>query len=113
MTRESKLQRFLRTLKKEGQITSEVYSEIYSTGSQPARIYDLPKMHKARPPGSAPPFRPIVSSIGTYNYNLGPFRLGARARALIPGTEMGIVQIPWCPRSNRILVRLFIVRHFV
>ena len=33
MTRESKLQRFLRTLKKEGQITSEVYSEIYPTGS--------------------------------------------------------------------------------
>ena len=29
------------------------------------------------------------------------------------GTEMGIVQIPWCPRSNRVLVRLFIVRHFV
>ena len=39
------------------------------------------------------------------------FRLGARA--LIPGTEMGIVQIPWCPRSNRVIVRLFIVRHSV
>ena len=26
-------------------------------------------MHKEREPGSIPPFRPIVSSIGTYNYN--------------------------------------------
>ena len=27
-------------------------------------------MHKLRHPTSTPPFRPIVSSIGTYNYNL-------------------------------------------
>ena len=40
---------------------------------QPARIYGLPKMHKVREPSSAPPFRPIVSSIGTYNYNLAKF----------------------------------------
>ena len=60
-------------LKKEGQISNELYSEIYPTGSQPARIYGLPKMHKGRAPGSAPPFRPIVSSIGTYNYNLAKF----------------------------------------
>jgi len=30
-------------------------------------------MHKVREPSSAPPFRPIVSSIGTYNYNLATF----------------------------------------
>ena len=30
-------------------------------------------MHKVREPSSAPPFRPIVSSIGTYNYNLAKF----------------------------------------
>ena len=30
-------------------------------------------MHKVRGPSSAPPFRPIVSSIGTYNYNLAKF----------------------------------------
>ena len=85
MTRESKLQRFLRTLKKEGQITSEVYNEIYPTGSQPARIYGLPKMHKARPPGSAPPFRPIVSSIGTHNYNLGPVQTRCPCQGSDPG----------------------------
>ena len=37
---------------------------------KPARIYGLPKMHKDREPNSTPPFRPIVSSIGTYNHNL-------------------------------------------
>ena len=46
---------------------------IYPNGSQPARIYGLPKMHKLRDPPSTPPFRPIVSSIGTYNYNLAKF----------------------------------------
>jgi len=30
----------------------------------------LPKIHKERGHNSIPPFRPIVSSIGTYNYNL-------------------------------------------
>ena len=56
MTRESKLQRLLRTLTKEGQIISEVYSEMYSTGSHPARIIGLPKMRKARVPGLPRPF---------------------------------------------------------
>jgi len=30
-------------------------------------------MHKVREPSSAPPLRPIVSSTGTYNYNLAKF----------------------------------------
>ena len=30
-------------------------------------------MHKDRGPNSTPPFRPIVSSIGTYNYNLAKY----------------------------------------
>ena len=73
LSREGKLQRFLRKLKKNGEIDDTTYKDIYPTGSQPARIYGLPKMHKAREPSSAPPFRPIVSSIGTYNYNLAKF----------------------------------------
>ena len=44
-----------------------------SEQTQPARFYGLPKMHKARQPNSTPPLRPIVSSIGTYNYNLSKF----------------------------------------
>ena len=61
LVREGKLQRFLGDLKKKGHLDQEVYVTIYSSGSQPARIYGLP------------PFRPIVSSIGTYNYNLAKF----------------------------------------
>jgi len=73
LNREGKLQRFLRDLKKKGHLDEEVYDAIFPSGSQPARIYALPKMHKPRAANSAPPFRPIVSSIGTYNYNLTKF----------------------------------------
>ena len=70
LTREGKLQRYLRELKKKGHFDPDVYETIYLSGSQPARIYGLPKMHKPRAPNSTPPFRPIVSSRGTYNYSL-------------------------------------------
>lgn len=73
LSREGKLQRFLRNLKKNGEIDDELYKNMYPTGSQPDRIYGLPKMHKVRDTSSAPPFRPIVSSIGTYNYSLAKF----------------------------------------
>ena len=73
LSREGKLQRLLRKLKKNGEIDGTTYKDIYPTGSQPARIYGLPRMHKVHEPSSAPPFRPIVSSIGTYNYNLAKF----------------------------------------
>lgn len=73
LQREGKLQRFLRTLKSKGHLDKNTYERIYPVGSQPARFYGLPKMHKARGPNETPPFRPIVSSIGTYNYNLSKF----------------------------------------
>ncbi|XP_065677362.1 uncharacterized protein LOC136092752 [Hydra vulgaris] len=43
---------------------------MYPVGSQPARTYALPKMHKVSKNNSLPTFRPIISTIGTYNYNL-------------------------------------------
>ena len=73
LAREGKLQHVLRDLKKKGHLDQEVYDTIYPSGSQPARIYGLPKMHKPWAPNSIPRFRPIVSSIGTYNYNLAKF----------------------------------------
>ena len=47
---------------------------MYPSGSAPAlRIYGTPKMHKFSSSDSFPKFRPIVSSIGTFNHNLGRF----------------------------------------
>jgi len=41
---------------------------ILASGSRPGFMYGLPKVHK---PGI--PLRPIISSIGTFSYNLGKF----------------------------------------
>ena len=73
LLREGQLQRFLRKLKATGQLDADTYSKIYPTGSRPARIYGLPKMHKPRGLYSIPPLRPIVSSIGMYNYELAKY----------------------------------------
>ena len=43
------------------------------SGSAPARIYVTPKMHKFSFSDSFSKLRPIVLSIGTFNYNLAPF----------------------------------------
>ena len=44
------------------------YNNIYVSGSKPGILYGLPKIHK-----EDNPLRPIVSSIGTFNYNLAKF----------------------------------------
>ena len=49
------------------------YEKIYPSGFSPAKIYGSPKMHKPFDSNSLPNFRPIVSSIGTYNYNLSKY----------------------------------------
>ena len=65
LTLEEKFQRYLRELRKKGHFDPEVHEAIYPSGSQPARIYGLPKVHKPPAPNSTPPFRPTVSSIDT------------------------------------------------
>ena len=46
---------------------------MYPSDSASARIYGTPKMHKFCSSDSFPKSRPIVSSIGTFNYNLAHF----------------------------------------
>lgn len=41
---------------------------MYPTGSKAGIIYGLPKIHKDNAP-----LRPIISSIGTYNYHLAKY----------------------------------------
>ena len=50
--------RLLRKLKKDGHLDNVVYETIYPKGSQPARIYGLPKLHKDFGANSTPPFSP-------------------------------------------------------
>ena len=44
--REGKLQRCLRTLKNKDFFKDESYDKIYPSGSKPASVYGLPKIHK-------------------------------------------------------------------
>ena len=73
MKREASLQRFLRKLKQKDFFNGNEYDKLYPSGSAPARIYGTPKMHKFSSSYSFPKLRPIVSSIGTFNYNLVRF----------------------------------------
>ena len=47
------------------------FHKILPSGSSPGVLYGLPKVHKA-----GCPFRPIVSSVNTYNYNLASYLVG-------------------------------------
>ena len=71
--RESKLQRFLPTLINNKCLDDLEYEKNYPSGSSPATIYESPKMHQPFDSNSLPNFRTIVSSIGTYNYNLSKY----------------------------------------
>ena len=50
-----------------------VYDKLYPSDSAPACIYGTPKMHKFSSCDTFPKLRPIVSSIGTFNYDLAVF----------------------------------------
>ena len=73
MKREASLQRFLCKLKQKKFFNETEYDKLYPSGSAPARIYGTPKMHKSFSSDSFPKLRPIVLSIGTFNYNLAHF----------------------------------------
>ena len=79
VTREKKLQRYLLNLKKKKAFTEEEYKGLYTVGSNIARIYGTPKMHSLNKGLNDNEIlrvlkvRPIISSIGTYNYNLAKY----------------------------------------
>ncbi|XP_069977196.1 uncharacterized protein [Penaeus vannamei] len=63
---EDKLNRLLRSIRTSiGEMT---YNLLTISGSKPGRLYGLPKIHKI-----GQPLRPIISAIGTFNYNLAKF----------------------------------------
>ena len=67
------MQRYLRELKKQQFLDDVTYDRIYPSGSQPSRLYGTPKVHKTKSNSEVPSFRPIVSSIGSFNYNISRF----------------------------------------
>ena len=73
LKREASLQRFLHKLKQKNFFNAIEYDKLYPSGSAPARIYGTPKMYKFPSSDSCPKLYPIVSSIGTFNYNLPRF----------------------------------------
>ena len=73
MKREDSPPRFLRKLKQKFYFNEIEYDKFYPSGSAPPSIYGTPKMHKFYSSDSFPKLHPIVSSIGTFNYNLACF----------------------------------------
>ena len=70
---EASLQGFLCKLKQKNFFNDNEYDKLHYSGSAPAHIYGTPKMHKFSSSDSFLKLRLIVSSIGTFNYNLAHF----------------------------------------
>ncbi|XP_033104127.1 uncharacterized protein LOC117106794 [Anneissia japonica] len=73
LKQEGSLHRFLRSIHKTGELDADTYKRIYPKGSIPAIIYGLTKVHKAFGDDGLPNTRPIISSFGTYNYELAKY----------------------------------------
>ena len=65
---EDKLNRFLRKLKNNNNITECEYKELYATGTNPGVMYGLPKIHKPNIP-----LRPVLSAYKTHNFKLAKY----------------------------------------
>ena len=62
----------LKTPRDKKEISSEQYKDLSTSGSRPAIMYCLAKVHKVVT-DSLPSFRPILSAIGTPSYKLAKF----------------------------------------
>ena len=60
---------FSKKLKEKQEIPNKAYNELYPTGTGPGILWGLWKFHKSIVDG-VPPFRPILSAIGTPTYKL-------------------------------------------
>ena len=60
-------------MKQKNVFNDNEYDKLYPSGSAPNRIYGTPKMHQFSSSDLFSKLHPIVSSIGTFNYNLACF----------------------------------------
>ena len=63
--------RFIDKLYKCFSIDDDGQKNLENSGSTPRKVYGLPKVHKRK--DTDVPFRPILSTIDTHNYNLSKF----------------------------------------
>ena len=68
ISREDSLTSYLHKLKRDKVIDDATLRKILLCGSSHGVLYGRPKVHK-----SGCPFRPILSSLNTYNYNLASY----------------------------------------
>ena len=73
LKREASLQRFSHKLEQKNFFNENVYDKLHPSGSASACIYGNPKMHKFSSSDTFPKLCPIVSFIGTFNYDLARF----------------------------------------
>jgi hypothetical protein len=64
---EESFNRKLKNIYDQRGISKEIYDRVTSHGSQPARLYGLPKVHKSQ---NNPPYRPVLSMYNAYCTNL-------------------------------------------
>ena len=62
---EARIGRILRSFMRKKEISDTIYNRLRPTGSQPSRIYGLPKIHR-----DGVPLRPIVLCINSPTYQL-------------------------------------------
>ena len=67
---EEKFNRTIKDLFKKHSLPKEILSKIVSTGSTPARLYGIPKIHKDV---NNPPYRPVLSMVNAYPSNLAKY----------------------------------------
>ena len=69
---EKNINNYLKRLEKSGTLSTEQYKKIKAVRSRPGILYGLCKVHKAIT-DICPPFRPILSAVGTPSYKLAKF----------------------------------------
>ena len=72
-TREGQSQHLLKKIKEKNLFNENTYQKIYPCGFKPTTIYSIPKTNKMLFDSDDFSLRPIICSIGTYNYSLPKF----------------------------------------
>ena len=69
---EKRINEYLKSLKNSGSLSVDQYEKIKAVGSRAGFLYGLCKVRKAIV-DTCPPFRPILSAIGTPTYKIAKF----------------------------------------